>query len=620
MSAFDLVHSEKILVVYPVHKGLLSNTAFQSRKVNDYTVLEAIACGSRFDVECMLRVMAKKEVQLQVKVTHLFTIRSMEGYFALRCDLTNIRELYDTVLAVMLDNYQVNVGVSLVSIRHQHITAYPAGMLSEKMHLPPFRPYTEFSVHRKPRETKTSYQSLNCEITIPDMGAHGVFKDSSQADIVNWVISIASSRHVNLQRPKTSAVLVQMRKLVPDDSCEFCYVVAGKIVRTFTGQSLSEEVSEILKKSCASFVEKVEEYMQAQKEGQELGGWTQVKDRTWGVYRVRMYLEMNVVMVADVRGVDAPYDRQLQGITDAVCVGGLMGFGGQKLVLAATYTTKTHTTDVVLYRPRNTSCKDSCIEFQQEMFLLGNLQFTQRIVHLTHSDEQNLWAMTKRMSGPISRCLKEVDKKNRLLMAVDLLVKCAEALTEVHDLRIIHRDVKPANFLYEMINTSSAIEECQVKIADFGCAVKLHPGVNIAAGNTGTRSYKAPEVSLSEQCSQKADVYSFGIMIWEMIYNKRRSSQLRKAFEQVEKEYTSLAGYAEEACTPPCTAKYGPQIDSVIRQCTEKIHSHRPDMKGVTATLKELRRENKIQKLPSNPPKRTQPNKPKLRFESALSN
>jgi hypothetical protein len=128
--------------------------------------------------------------------------------------------------------------------------------------------------------------------------------------------------------------------------------MAGEIVRTFTGQSLSAEVSEILKKSCASFVEKVEEYMQAQKEGQELGGWTQVTGQTWGVYRVRMYLEMNVVMVADVRGVDVPYDRQLQGITDAVRVGGLMGFGGQKLVLAATYTTKTHTTDVVLYRPR----------------------------------------------------------------------------------------------------------------------------------------------------------------------------------------------------------------------------------------------------------------------------
>jgi hypothetical protein len=621
LSAFDLIQSNKILVVYPVRKGLLSNTALQSRKANEYTILEATACGSRFDVECMLRVMAKKKVQLQVKVAHLFTIRSMEGYFALRSDITNLWELYDTVLAVLLDNYEVKVGVSLASIRHQHVAAYPVGMLSEQMHLPPFRRYSEFKVERKPRDTRKSGSlKLNGEITIPDMGAHGVFRDSHTADIANWVMTIASSAQMNCQRPKTSAVLVQFRKLVPDDSCEFCYVVAGKIVRTFTGQSLSAEVSDILKKSCASFVEKVEEYLQARKEGQELGSWMQLKDRTWGVYRVRMYMEDNVVMVADVRGVDAPYDRQLQGITDAVSVGGLMGFGGQKLVLAATHTTKTHTDDVVLYRPRNTSCQDSCVEFQQEMFLLGNLKFTQTVVRLTHSDEQNLWAMTRRMTGPISRRLKEVDKKSRLLVAVDLLVQCAEALTEVHGLRIIHRDVKPANFLYEMVNTTSDIEICQVKIADFGCAVQLHPGVDVTTGNTGTRSYKAPEVSLSEQYSQKADVYSFGIMIWELVKGQRRSSQLREAFAQVKKDYTCLEEYALNVCTPPCTGEFGTEIDSLIRQCTEKIQSHRPDMRSVTATLKELRRDNKIQQKPNTPPNRTLLNKPKVRFESALSN
>ncbi len=159
-----------------------------------------------------------------------------------------------------------------------------------------------------------------------------------------------------------------------------------------------------------------------------------------------------------------------------------------------------------------------------------------------------------------------------------------------------------------------------MKIADFGCAVTLHPDVDITTGNTGTRSYKAPEVSLEEQYSQKADVYSFGIMTWELIYNKRRSAHLKRAFAKVKKDYTSQEAYAEHECTPPCTGKFGSHIDAVIRQCTEKIQGQRPGMKTVTATLKELRRENKIQKISNTQHKQSAPAKPKLRFESALSN
>jgi serine/threonine protein kinase len=228
------------------------------------------------------------------------------------------------------------------------------------------------------------------------------------------------------------------------------------------------------------------------------------------------------------------------------------------------------------------------------------------------------------MTGPINRRLTGVDKTQRLSMAVDLLVLCAEALTEVHDLRIIHRDVKPANFLYEMVYMESKKEEiCQVKIADFGCAVQLHPDVDTTTGNTGTRSYKAPEVSLSQNYSQRADVYSFGVMVWELVYTQRRSSQIRRAFKLVANEYTSREEYAENVCTPPCTGKFGSHIDAVIRQCTDKIPSNRPHMKTVTATLKKLHRERKIHEIheiPNSPSKKITPTKTKKRFQSVLSN
>ena len=611
LSAFDLIQPAKLVVVYPVHKGLMSNTAFHSKKINEYTWLEATVCRTQFDVECMLRVMAKKEVKLLVKITHLFPTCCMEGYYSHRTDLTNIRELYDTVLAAMLDNYEVKVGASLGSIGHQHISAYPSGMQAEEMQLPPFRPVSEFIVHRLPRDNGLPSRQITCEVTIPDMGAKGVFRDSSMTDVVKWVLATSTQKNTKLL--KTSAVQVQLRSLVSDDLCELCYVVAGKIRSMSSGAGVSTEQSELLKKSCVKFVEKVEEYLHgAQKTDQEVGSWAQVKDTTWGVYRVRMYVEKNAVMVADVRGVDAPYDRQLRGITDAVCIKGLMGFGGQKLVLSATYTRQTQTDDVVLYRPRDTSCNASCVDFQREMFLLAKLKFTEKVLRLTHSDEANLWAMTTRMTGPISRRLRGVDKKQRLGIAVDLLIQCAEALTQVHDNRIIHRDVKPDNFLYEMDKI------CKVKIADFGCAVELQPGVDTTTGNIGTRSYKAPEVSLSEKYNQKVDVYSFGVMVWELVYRKRRSTQLKDAFDKVKDEYTSMEAYAEIVCTPPCTGKFGAHIDKVIRECTDKNPVNRPLMKTVSDTLKQLHRHKSIVEIQNNP-EPTIKSKRKTEFESVLS-
>jgi hypothetical protein len=95
---------------------------------------------------------------------------------------------------------------------------------------------------------------------------------------------------------------------------------------------------------------------------------------------------------------------------------------------------------------------------------------------------------------------------------------------------------------------------------------------------------------------------------------------LRKAFAKVKQDYTSQEAYAEHECTPPCTGKFGSHIDAVIRQCTEKSQGQRPTMKTVTTTLKELHRENKIQKISNTQQKQSAPAKHKPRFESALSN
>lgn len=105
-----------------------------------------------------------------------------------------------------------------------------------------------------------------------------------------------------------------------------------------------------------------------------------------------------------------------------------------------------------------------------------------------------------------------------LLRARDI----AEALRFLHShchvgASIIHRDLKPDN-----VGFNSAGE---LKLFDFGLCtcVKLRANVNEAyemTGNTGSLRYMAPEIALKKPYNEKADVYSFCIMLWQMAKDK----------------------------------------------------------------------------------------------------
>ncbi|GMH69969.1 hypothetical protein TL16_g05291 [Triparma laevis f. inornata] len=73
---------------------------------------------------------------------------------------------------------------------------------------------------------------------------------------------------------------------------------------------------------------------------------------------------------------------------------------------------------------------------------------------------------------------------------------------------VLHRDLKSANLL---LDTSY-----DVKICDFGLA-RLKAYTNSHTGNTGTTQWMAPEVLRNERYGEKADVYSFGVIMWEII-------------------------------------------------------------------------------------------------------
>jgi len=107
----------------------------------------------------------------------------------------------------------------------------------------------------------------------------------------------------------------------------------------------------------------------------------------------------------------------------------------------------------------------------------------------------------------------------------------AEALHYLHFIchrgaTIIHRDLKPDNIGF----TSSG----QLKLFDFGlctCVNKRVSGTDSYAltGNTGSLRYMAPEVALRKPYTEKVDVYSFGVMIWQMAKDRVPFKGMNKA-------------------------------------------------------------------------------------------
>ncbi|XP_015879316.1 cysteine-rich receptor-like protein kinase 42 [Ziziphus jujuba] len=202
----------------------------------------------------------------------------------------------------------------------------------------------------------------------------------------------------------------------------------------------------------------------------------------------------------------------------------------------------------------------------------------------------------------LDQFLFEKDKVQILIwkQRVNIIVGIAEGLAYLHGgckVRIIHRDIKSSNILLD--------ENLNPKIADFGLvrcfsADKTH----LSTGIAGTLGYMAPEYLIRGQLTEKADVYSFGVLVLEIVCGRRNSAFKQDSgslLQMVWKHYKSneLAEAVDPCLGNDFPANEASKVLQIGLLCTQASVSLRPSMAEVVTLLTNKEGDTPI---PNQPP------------------
>ncbi|XP_023390607.1 mitogen-activated protein kinase kinase kinase 7 [Pteropus vampyrus] len=160
--------------------------------------------------------------------------------------------------------------------------------------------------------------------------------------------------------------------------------------------------------------------------------------------------------------------------------------------------------------------------------------------------------------------------------AMSWCLQCSQGVAYLHSMQpkaLIHRDLKPPNLLLVAGGTV-------LKICDFGtaCDIQTH-----MTNNKGSAAWMAPEVFEGSNYSEKCDVFSWGIILWEVITR-------RKPFDEIGGPAFRIMWAVHNGTRPPLIKNLPKPIESLMTRCWSKDPSQRPSMEEIVKIMTHLMR------------------------------
>jgi serine/threonine protein kinase len=167
--------------------------------------------------------------------------------------------------------------------------------------------------------------------------------------------------------------------------------------------------------------------------------------------------------------------------------------------------------------------------FLSEAHMVGMLQHP-NILPIYDAGEEggHYYVVSEFVHG--ARTLQSYCKPDNLLRiddVVELVYKCAKALSYSHGRGVIHRDIKPSNVMLTV--------DSDVRIIDFGIAIVADSEISRIDGIAGSPSYMSPEQVQSAEITPRSDLYSLGAVMYELLtgYRPFRAGNLSKLLHQI---------------------------------------------------------------------------------------
>ncbi|KAG2445599.1 hypothetical protein HXX76_000210 [Chlamydomonas incerta] len=175
---------------------------------------------------------------------------------------------------------------------------------------------------------------------------------------------------------------------------------------------------------------------------------------------------------------------------------------------------------------------------------------------------------------------------------VEAALQISRGLQHIHDKNIVHGDLNPNNVLLVRA-PGTALGFC-LKVSDFGLSVHVGEGQSHLSNLfQGTPYYCAPEVILSGKVGKSADLYSLGIMLWELQNGTRPPWRMGVRLRTYPSLNTGELEFGPD--TPPRYAR-------LARECFHSSSAVRPSVESVVAALERLKEELAARDVRQGPP------------------